>query len=397
MAKLYIIGVGMGNPDTLTLLGQRAIEHSTLLIGAPRLLAHYPDKNTLPLIAPQEIADCIEAHKGERIAVLLSGDVGFYSGAKKLYELLEGQEIETVAGISSPVYLAAKLRRPWQNMKLLSAHGRACNVLGEIRCHHEVFLLTGGSYTVHTLCRALIEKGMTAVTLTVGERLSYSDEAITTGTADVLLGKEFDALAVVLIDNPSAVDGNMIPLADSDFIRGDIPMTKQEIRTLVVSKLQPKAGSIIWDVGAGTGSVAIACALTAPKGRVYAIEKNADAVGLIGQNRAKFNVPHLAIIEGVAPLVLAELEPPDAVFLGGTGGNMAEILRLVLDKNKTARIVVTAVTLETVAEATRVFAALDLQNVDMVQVAVTGTRQAGRYHLFQAQNPVWIFSGEGRG
>ena len=392
----YLIGVGMGNPDTLTIAGQNAIENSNLLIGAPRLLESYPHKDSIPLINPQEIADYIAKHSDREIAILLSGDVGFYSGAKKLYELLNEVEIQTIAGISSPVYLCAKLARPWQDLKLISAHGRDCNVLGEIQTHGETFLLTGGNYTVNILCNQLIESGLENVTLTVASRLSYPDECIETGAPSAFVGREIHPLSVVIIDNSTPMNKNAHrSMRDEEFIRGAVPMTKEEIRTLVVSKLQLSTHHIVWDVGAGTGSVSIQSALSVPKGRVYGVEKNADAILLMHQNKSKFQADNFTIVEGTAPDALDALQTPDAVFLGGTAGNMEQILRTALEKNPAVRIVVTAVTLETVAEATRVFALLNLTDVNMVQIAVTGTRQAGKYHLFQGQNPVWIFSGTG--
>ena len=124
------------------------------------------------------------------------------------------------------------------------------------------------------------------------------------------------------------------------------------------------------------------------------MEKKPEALALIGKNRARFGVDNLEVVAGTAPEALEALPAPDRVFLGGTSGSMEEILNVVFRKNPAARVVCTAVTLETVGEAARLFARLE--GADMVQVSVTRTRPAGPYHLMDAQNPVWLFSGEGR-
>ena len=171
-------------------------------------------------------------------------------------------------------------------------------------------------------------------------------------------------------------------------------MTKEEVRAVALSRLRLEENHVVWDVGAGTGSVSVECALACPAGRVYAVEKKAEALALLAENRARFGADNLEIVAGTAPEALADLPAPDRVFLGGTSGNMEEILGAALRKNPAARVVCTAVTLETVAEAARIFAGLE--DAGMVQLSVTRTRPAGRYHLMDAQNPVWLFSGEGR-
>ena len=172
-------------------------------------------------------------------------------------------------------------------------------------------------------------------------------------------------------------------------------MTKEEVRALALAKLRLADHHVVWDVGAGTGSVSLECALACPAGQVFAIEKNPEAVALLEENKARLGASNLTVVSGTAPEALEGLPAPDRVFLGGTSGNMDEILNLIFEQNPAARVVCTAVTLETVGEAARLFA--PLAEADMVQLSVTRTRKAGRYHLMDAQNPVWIFSGEGKG
>ena len=211
--KVYLVGVGLGNPGTMTLAAREAIAASPLLIGAPRLLEGYGGKTCLPLIAAGDIAAAIDGAERGPAAVLLSGDVGFYSGAKNLYPLLSRHEVETIPGISSLVYFCARLRIPWQDVFLVSAHGRSHNAPGAVQSHGRTFVLTGGNYRAGDLCAQLTEWGLGHVTVHVGERLSYPDERIVTGAAAELAGRSFDSLAVVLAAPLAQSTSTRIPSA----------------------------------------------------------------------------------------------------------------------------------------------------------------------------------------
>lgn len=395
--KVYLIGVGMGNPDTMTAEALEAVRACPVLVGAPRLLERWAqDHDCVPLIAGADIAEYIGKQQEGPIGVLLSGDTGFYSGAKRLWALLEDHEVVTLPGISSLSYFCAKLHTDWQDVKIVSAHGRSHNVVGEIQRNGRTFALTGGSTKVQNICRELTGRGLGDVTVSVGERLSYPDERVVSGTAAELAEETFADLSVLLAVNPRPVtrpwNGSGLP--DDAFLRGNVPMTKEEVRALALSKLRLAERHVVWDVGAGTGSVSVECALSCPAGRVFAVEKKEEALSLLEENRERFHAANLSIVGGTAPEALKDLPAPDRVFIGGTSGELGEILDVIFDKNPAARVVCTAVTLETVAEAARLFA--HLEGADMVQVSATRTRSAGRYHLMDAQNPVWIFSGEGR-
>ena len=395
--KVYLIGVGMGNPETLTVGALEAVKACPVLVGAPRLLEPWSESHDcVPLIAGADIAEYIGKVQEGPVGVLLSGDTGFYSGAKRLWALLGDHEVVTLPGISSLSYFCAKLHTDWQDVKIVSAHGRSHNVVGEIQRSARTFALTGGNTKAQDICRELTDRGLGSVTVSVGERLSYADERIVTGTAAELAEEAFADLAVLLAENPDPVvrpwNGSGLP--DDAFLRGNVPMTKEEVRTLAVSKLRLNEDSVVWDVGAGTGSVSIECALSCPAGRVFAVEQKEEALSLLAENKARFHAANLTIVGGTAPEALKDLPAPHRVFIGGTSGSLEEILRVIFGKNPAARVVCTAVTLETVAEAARLFAGLG--GADMVQISATRTRQAGRYHLMDAQNPVWMFSGEGR-
>ena len=204
--EVYLVGVGLGNPGTLTVQARETIESSDLLIGAPRLVDAFAGCacEKLRLIRSDDIVAALNASEAQRASVLFSGDVGFYSGATALAQKLAtagGFDVQAIPGISSLVYFCAKLLTPWQDAHLVSAHGRACDPAAEVATHAKTFLLTGGKTKVADVCRQLVDAGLGDVTVAVGERLSYDDERITSGSACELRGRSFDDLAVMLVGN----------------------------------------------------------------------------------------------------------------------------------------------------------------------------------------------------
>ena len=206
---VYLVGIGLGNPDTLTVEAIKAIEHSELLIGAARMLEPYAahPAQKLALIKSDDIVDALRSSDARHASVLFSGDVGFYSGATALSQKLrtvEGLEVRAVPGISSVVCLCARLLMPWQDVHLVSAHGRACDPVAEVRTHAKTFMLTGGKTKARDVCALLVDGGLGDVVVHVGERLSYEDERIVHGTAAELAQQDFVDLAVMLVENASA-------------------------------------------------------------------------------------------------------------------------------------------------------------------------------------------------
>ena len=397
--KVYLIGVGMGNPSTLTMEAAQAIQACPVLVGAPRLLEPYREGKTCsPLITSADIYAFLQRQERGPVGVLLSGDVGFYSGAKSLWPLLRDYEVETLPGISSLVYFCARLQMPWQDAHIVSAHGRPVNAAGEIQSHEKTFLLTGGRTKAQDVCRALADWGLEQVRVWVGENLSYPEERIVSGSPSELAEETFSDLAVLLCVNPTPAYRGLsnAGIPDENFLRGDTPMTKEEVRTVSLSKLRLRPDHILWDVGAGTGSVSVEGALSLPAGRVYAVEKDEAALDLLRRNAAHFGLTNLCVVPGTAPAALSALPAPDRVFLGGTSGQLREILEAALEKNQALRVVVNAITLETLSEAVRCFDQLGLEQVDIVQLSVSRARSVGHYHMMSAQNPVWIISGEGK-
>ena len=402
MKKIYIIGIGMGNPDTVTIGALNKIKECQAVIGAKRMVESVGPVSgrTHYAITPSEIADWIRRQEdANQVAVLMSGDIGFFSGAKKLAALIREDtrwETELIPGISSLQYFCAKIQRSWDDAKVVSLHGRQADFISEIRKNEKVFLLTDKKNTPDYICECLVEAGIETAKVYVGERLSYPDENITCGSPGDLSRETFDPLSVVLVERAGA--GSALPvthgLPDEAFIRGSVPMTKEEIRSVTLSKLRIRREDVIYDVGAGTGSVSVEMALQAERGQVYAIEIKEEAVRLIEENKKKLGAGNLQVIQGMAPEAFQGLPAPDKAFIGGSKGNLSQIIQALLDKNPEVRICVNVIALETLTEAARAFQSHGFEAVDVVQISAARAKPLGRYHLMMGQNPVFILTGQ---
>ena len=394
--NITILGIGMGTIDNMTLEAVNACKNADLLIGADRMLENLRQFGKPEFISykANEIAEYIEAHNEfENVVVAMSGDVGFYSGTKKLLEAFNNFDVQIFPGISSVVYFCSKIKTSWDDAKLVSIHGRSENIIGEIKNNYKVFSLLGGKARVKELCELLIEYKLENVDLFIGERLSYGDEKITCGKPADLMEKEFDNLCVVVVFNEEAKNAIITHgIPDDSFIRGKVPMTKEEIRSISLSKLRLCRDSVIYDVGAGTGSVSIEMARQAIDGVVYAIERNPDGLDLIRQNQRKLGIANIECIEGLAPMAMEDLPMPTHAFIGGSAGNMKEILRSLLNKNSNIRIVINAIALETIAETVEFIKELKVKDVDIVQVSVSKSNILGKYHMMMGENPIYIIS-----
>ena len=400
--KVTLVGIGIGTPEGMTVEAAQVIEKADLLVGADRMLAAAADKHkpTFSAYEPRKIGDYLELHpEYQRIVVLLSGDIGFYSGAKRLYEELEQRdfEVDALCGISSVVYFCGKLRTAWEDVCLLSTHGRNANLVGAVKSHHKTFTLLGKGESVHVLCQELMEYGLAHVTVHIGIQLGYEDEKILSGTPEELLKQSIDGLCVALIENETPFSGIRACVDDEEFSRGKAPMTKSEIRSLSVAKLQLPKDAVVYDVGAGTGSVTIELALAAVDGCVYAIERNQEACDLIEENKRKFGTPNIQVVHGLAPEAMEDLPAPTHAFIGGSAGNLKEIITCLLGKNPLIRLVINTVTLETMAEVSECLKALNLIEEETICVNVSRAKKLGAYHLMMGQNPIYIVTCRGGG
>ncbi|MCI9123464.1 MAG: precorrin-6y C5,15-methyltransferase (decarboxylating) subunit CbiE [Eubacterium sp.] len=412
-----LIGTGMGSKKGMTQEALAALDQADLIFGAERMLrfAHCGQTDPFGVSAaciceyrPQEVCAYLLEHPLVRHAVvLLSGDTGFFSGAKKLTEVLAPHfDLKIFCGISSMSYLAAKLCIAWDDMVPASQHGRDCNLIGLLARKKKVFVLFSDAAQVRGLAAQLLEFGMGQVQMAVGNNLGQTRDRKDGDGAEYISGfappetylsyRREGLHAAVLVYAQAEEFTVTAGIADDAFARGadagrPIPMTKEEVRVISLSKLRLREDSILFDIGAGTGSVSVEAARLAYRGMVYAFEKNPVAAALIRKNRLWFQTPNLTVVEGDALTCLrTNAHPvPTHAFLGGTGGSMADILDWLYARNPNIQIVANTVTLESLSEILA-YCAKHGRRAEYVQVAVSSAREAGVYHMMQARSPVMV-------
>ena len=396
--RVNIVGIGPGNPDLLTGEARQAIAASNILLGDKRMLSAFADSNktvydTIKTSALAEVAAKADPAK-DVLAVLVSGDVGFFSLAKTISGKLPDCECVRYCGISSLVYFASKLQLSWDDAKIVSMHGRDQNLVAAVAQNKKVFSLTGGDHSPQALCKQLCEHGLGQVLVYVGENLSYPEEKITQGTADEISALSFPSLSVMMLlnDEANCFEPTVHGLADDLFMRSKVPMTKQEVRSVSMSKLMPKATDVIYDIGAGTGSCSVELALIAKQGKVWAFERNPVAVELLGKNKELFGLTNLDVIAGEALENIKTMPAPDCVFVGGSGGDLCEMLDVIYAKNSKCRIVINAITVETLAQVAAYYKEHPDYSLEIVNVFVARSKKLGSYNLMMAQNPVYVMT-----
>jgi precorrin-6B C5,15-methyltransferase / cobalt-precorrin-6B C5,C15-methyltransferase len=391
---VQMIGVGPGSEALLTPEALQKIKEADLVLTNERLFEAFGYLNfNTKCCTLSAIEALIREHKNlSKVAILASGDVGFYSLSNTLKPVLEDVQVEWVNGISSLQYLAARLKQDYSSVKVVSVHGRDRSVIPYVSYHENVFVLTGGAHKAHDVIADLVRSGLGGVRVTAGENLSMAAERLITAEAHQLQDLRFDNLSVLWINNPQYVSRSNT-LSDEDFERGSVPMTKEAVREYSLAKLDIQPGEIVFDIGAGTGSVAMAMARRAHESFVYAVEKSQDAIELIRRNRQKLGAFNIKLIEGTAPECLEDLPAPNKVFIGGAGGKVDAVIDAVLGKNPRARIVVNAITLETLQETLQSFERHNFRS-QIQCLAVTEVEAVGRHHMMKAQNPIYVMMGE---
>ena len=409
--KLHIIGVGPGAKEFVHPATGKIIQESDVIIGGKRNLELFSELNKEQIIIGnnlEQICEYITLNaERKKIAVLATGDPGLYSIMQFLNSRLKNIEIEVLPGISSLQYLCCKLKMNWDDIHITSLHGREWNDLPSIiNNSKKLAIFAGGEFTPNKVCKRLADGEIGNVIITVGENLSYPDERVIRGTPEELADMHFGSLSIMIVERtgddacPAQEDANSrwsyttpgIP--DDMFIRGDVPMTKEEVRAVTISKLRLTGNDIVYDIGAGTGSVSVECALQCRNGKVYAIDKSEEAVELVVKNAGKFNLNNILTVKGEAPGVMQGLPQPDRVFIGGTSGSMDEILEWINNISKKVRVVINTVTIESTFRALESLENKNFKDIEIVSVSVSRGRNAGKSHLMQALNPVYIISGE---
>ncbi len=434
MRIINLIGVGPGSPDMMTTQAIDAIKKSDVLLGAARALKTAQDAvpeldaEICEVVKTDDMVAYIAAHPEKKvISAVFTGDTSVYSGAIPLRKALERNmrfdggddsedeeksdsfEIKNYAGVSSIQYFLSKRSISMADVKLVSLHGRHKDMIPLIRENKFVCALLGSEDTISNISEELIQFGLSSVKIIVGERLSYEDEKFTVGKPREMRGKMFDRLAIALFENDDAITPiRSYGIGDEHFERtGGVPITKRDVRALSLCRLAIRDNSIIYDIGSGSGSMAVEAGLASPEGKVIAVEINQDAIDTIERNRYQFKVDNIRIVRGKAPDCFSEMDMqkpgerknvanggplpiPDCVFIGGSKGNLQKIVDWAVGVNPDVVIVINTVTLESVSEVLEIEKRLTDYNFEMVEIQATSLERRGSYHMHHAENPITI-------
>ena len=419
--KIILSGIGMGNTDGMTREAYHAFEEAEVIFGAERMLENLPGKGIkVPYYRADDIISYLIEHpQYTKVAAAFSGDSGFYSGAQSMKKALEEanekgilkSETTILPGISSVSALAARLGVSWNDAVLASIHGRRANVVNLVRKNTKVFLLLSGKNDFEMLVNKFREAGINHVKISAGYRLSYPDEKLFTFYLDEFETKLFDlpeGVYTCLIENEDCEEQILTPGIDDEiFSRTKVPMTKNEVRVLSISRLELTKNAVVYDVGSGTGSVSIECARLSPDIFVFAIEQKEEAANLTKENAVRLGLSdQIVVINKKAPEGFEELPTPTHVFIGGSSGALSDILsaiqkKLIVKENtkgktdkasKGVRVVINAVSLETIAQITKLIQMYQVKHVQLTQIQASRAHKLGSYNLMQAQNPVLIAS-----
>ena len=407
--EIILAGIGMGHVNGLTKEVERVISEADILLGAERMLnavyskaerhPFYQAEQVIPYLHDIQSGSLFEENK--KVVILFSGDSGFYSGCQPLYaalekEITEGRikaSLRILPGISSIAYLASCIGESYHDAAVYSIHGKKLyNLAHRIKSRSKTFLITSGVKDINQLGELLTDAGMQKCEIITGYQLSYEEQRVERHTPLECMELKEEGLYTCFVKNPYATQRRLTHgVADGQFIRDRVPMTKEEIREVSICKLRLKEKAVVYDIGSGTGSIAIEIAGISDDIQVYAVEQKHEAVLLIEKNKKKFELQNVTVVESRAPEGLTELPMATHAFIGGSGGRLKEILVSLRQMNPDMRVVVNAVSMETICEMREILSMDDMiKEEEIVQLQVSRAKKAGNYHLMQSENPVWI-------
>lgn len=403
--KVFMVGCGMCDSKTLTKEAAEAIDEADIIIGAKRMIEFAKSiagsrKNVrfISTYKTDEILTYLKNSDYETAAVVFSGDTGFFSGARLLMNALSEDStnfvVNILPGISSVQAIAAHFKISWQDSEIASMHGTDTSLLSIIRKNRKTFAVFSDASEIRELAAAIAESQSknANIRFLIGRNIGSDDEAIYDEAAEYFTDFNENGLFAGFFINETPDSMVTYGLEDAAFLREKVPMTKEEIRAVSISKLQLAADSIVYDIGAGTGSVTVECARLCSKGRVFAVEAKDDAVSLVQKNCSHFMLDNVTVEKGMAPEALDKLPAPTHVFIGGSKGNAEEIIKAVLVKNPKARVVLNAVTLETEADILNSLKNIGIDDYEVVRINISKSEKVGTYNLMKSLNPVTIVS-----
>ena len=411
MKYITVIGSGPGCEDYLLPAAVKTAQNCDRVVADKGLVAvlekaEVTSVETMESVV-QTLSDMEAMEEESRMALFVSGDPAYYSMYRMVKRVYPDMCVDYIPGISSLQMMAARAGVTMEDAAILSGHGRALSISElyfDVRKREAVFVLCDGLCTPSWIGEKLVEGGVTDVRMWAGSRLTYEDEICDQGSPESFIGKNYPALTVVCIKNEHRnKKEETVLVRDEQFCRNATPMTREEIRWSVIGKLELKPSSVLWDIGAGTGSISIEAARLCPKGQVISFERNPRALEILEENKERFEADNMRIISGDALEVLMDQDPkqtdaipkPTHVFLGGTGGDLEALLDRIVAYGPWIQVMISCVTLETTAKAVQSFCRGDrFCDVDIVTIQTEHGRTVGDYHLMEADHRVTLISGK---
>ena len=402
MKPVAIIGIGMTLED-LTARHLEMINQADILVGGKRLLNLFEESRARKKIIGKDIDGIVNFVKQEmktkRVVVLASGDPMYFGIGRRLIDTIGARHTTVYPNISSVAAAFALIKEPWDDARVISLHGRKNynRLLRALEEEHKIAVFTDPKNNPAWLASHLLENQFFNYKMCVLENLGDSSEKFGWYTLSEAAGLKFaDPNMVILKRSPGGVKEKM-PLfpgaPDSWYDHQKGLITKSEIRVISLSKLRLSTEHILWDLGAGSGSVSVEAALTIKKGNIFAVEKNPERVAQITNNRKKFGIRNLKVIQAELPDGLGELPQPDRVFIGGGGRQLKSIISAAAQYLKpVGMIVVNTVLIPNVETARAALENLDF-NTEVIQVQINRSRPMPWADRLEALNPVWIISG----
>ena len=399
---VFIAGYGPGDKKYAINILNGIIEESDAVFGAKRLIENINAKKKYPLYMPKDILDVLKKETDiNKALILYTGDSSFYSGAKKMTDAIKDKmpdtDVRVLPGISSVSYLCAAVKETYDDAVLFSIHGRNdIHRLNELKdkilYNRKTFVLLSGDEDLRNVAGLVGENGLECRFI-IGKDLSYDNEEIIKLNTKQAIDYECGGILTLLVINENAKKRPVINLYDDEsFIRDKVPMTKECIRNESIIRLDIKSGDTVYDIGGGTGSVAISIAALHPSLRVYTFEHKEEAYELIKKNIESLHVKNVIPVLGEAPEILKDYPAPDRVFIGGSSGRLADIINELKNKKAGIRYVVNAVSLETIAATQDMIKKFDAKDVDIIQIACSNIKKIGDHNMLQSENPVMIFT-----
>jgi len=393
---LSLIGIGEDGAEALSPAARTLLAQAQLIVGGARHLALAAPLAAKTMTWPSPMAAAIPeivARRGSPVCVLASGDPFFYGAGSLLSAHVRPEEMQCLPAPSAFSLAAARLKWSLQECCLVSLHGREFErIIPALQPHAKILCLSWDETTPPRLAKLFCEKGLGASRIIVMEAMGGSRERLRENTAQAFSMEGIDPLNLVAIEIAATAQSQILPvasgLADSWF-ETDGQLTKREVRAVALSSLSPRRGELLWDVGAGSGSIAIEWLLCHPANRAIAIESRADRASRITRNALSLGVPQLEIITGKAPEAFANLPQPQAIFVGGGGGDIQLLDSAYAALPSGGRLVVNAVTIETEAELISRFKAL---GGGLLRIEIAHADPLGSFHGWRPALPVTQWS-----